>query len=193
MSACAFDGSNHDGRSTKMFRKSLLAAALLAGTSLGAMAGTVTPVKNAFRSTASSMGSCSPTAPFSFRAACCRISTASSRTSKGSYVNGTLYPAASPAAELHSLRHLGRRPAGRARALDWRGVYAAGRTTPSTSPSRTRWRSTIRRRIRGRWSRRLPVPIGISSAIRRGRSFPTGICCSGRSLPRLWPSSIPRP
>jgi hypothetical protein len=30
-----------------MFRKSLLAAALLAGTSLAAMAGTVTPVRNA--------------------------------------------------------------------------------------------------------------------------------------------------
>ena len=29
-----------------MFRKSLLAAALLAGTSLGAMAGTVTPLRN---------------------------------------------------------------------------------------------------------------------------------------------------
>ena len=40
------------------------------------------------------MGSCSPMAAFSFRAACCRISTASSLTSKGSYVNGTLYPAA---------------------------------------------------------------------------------------------------
>ena len=41
------------------------------------------------------MGFCSPTAPFFFRAACCRISTASSRTSQASYENGTLLPAAS--------------------------------------------------------------------------------------------------
>ena len=33
-------------------------------------------------------------------------------------------------------------------------------------------------------------PVGVSLAIRRGRSFPMGICCSGRSLPRLWPSLI---
>ena len=76
-----------------MFRKSLLAAALLAGTSLGAMAGTVTPVNNApldgviygFLLTDGSL---------LFQGGLLQDFYRFKPDKKGSYVNGTLFPAA---------------------------------------------------------------------------------------------------
>ena len=108
-----------------MFRKSqILAAALLAGTSLGAMAGTVTPVTNVpadgviygFQLTDGSL---------LFQGGLLQDFYRFKPDSKGSYVKRHPLSRRSPAAELHSLRHLRRRPARRTRAFDWRGVFAA--------------------------------------------------------------------
>ena len=79
-----------------MFRKSLLAAALLSGTSLGAMAGTVTPLTNALSVRRRHLWvPAYRRHPSLSRRPAYRTGTVSSRTmKKGSYVNGSFFPAA---------------------------------------------------------------------------------------------------
>jgi hypothetical protein len=78
-----------------MFRKSLLAAALLTGTSLGAMAGTVTALKNATPSDGVIYGFVLTDGTLLFQGGLLQDFYRFKPDKKGSYVNGTLYPAAS--------------------------------------------------------------------------------------------------
>ena len=78
-----------------MFRKSqFLAAALLAGTSLGAMAGTVTPVTNAVPLDGVIYGFLLTDGSLLFQGGLLQDFYRFKPDNKGSYVNGTLYPAA---------------------------------------------------------------------------------------------------
>jgi hypothetical protein len=77
-----------------MFRKSLLAAALLAGTTLGAMAGTVTAVKNAPLD-GSIYGFLLTDGSLLFQGGLLQDFYRFKPNNKGSYANGTLLPAAS--------------------------------------------------------------------------------------------------
>jgi hypothetical protein len=78
-----------------MFRKSLLVAALLAGTSLGAQAGTVTPLTNATPSDGVIYGFVLTDGTLLFQGGLLQDFYRFKPDKKGSYVNGTLYPAAS--------------------------------------------------------------------------------------------------
>ena len=78
-----------------MFRKSLLVAALLAGTSLGAMAGTVTPLTNNTPSDGVIYGFVLTDGTLLFQGGLLQDFYRFKPDKKGSYVNGTLFPAAS--------------------------------------------------------------------------------------------------
>ncbi len=78
----------------KLFRKSLLAVALLAGTSLGAMAGTVTPVTNTPLDGVI-YGFLLTDGTLLFQGGLLQDFYRFKPDNKGSYVNGTLFPAAS--------------------------------------------------------------------------------------------------
>jgi hypothetical protein len=77
-----------------MFRKSLLAAALLAGTSLAAMAGSVTPVTNASPPDGVVYGFLLTDGTILFQGGLLIDFYRFKPDNTGSYVNGTLYPAA---------------------------------------------------------------------------------------------------
>ena len=77
-----------------MFRKSLLAAALLAGTSLGAMAGTVTPLTNATPPDGVVYGFLLTDGTILFQGGLLIDFYRFKPDKSGSYVNGTLFPAA---------------------------------------------------------------------------------------------------
>jgi hypothetical protein len=77
-----------------MFRESLLAAALLAGTSLGAMAGTVTPLTNNTPTDGVIYGFLLTDGTLLFQGGLLQDFYRFKPDKKGSYVNGTLYPAA---------------------------------------------------------------------------------------------------
>jgi hypothetical protein len=110
-----------------MFRKSLiLAAALLAGTSLGAMAAgtaTVTPLTNT-PSDGVIYGFLLTDGSLLFQGGLLQDFYRFTPDSKGSYVNGSFTPAAALPPNYIPYATSGRRPAGRARAVDRRGVYA---------------------------------------------------------------------
>jgi hypothetical protein len=78
-----------------MFRKSLLVAALLVGTSLGAQAGTVVPLTNATPFDGVIYGFVLTDGTLLFQGGLLQDFYRFKPDKKGSYVNGTLYPAAS--------------------------------------------------------------------------------------------------
>ena len=109
-----------------MFRKSLLAATLLAGTSLGALAGTVTPLTNGVPVDGVVFGFQLTDGSILFQGGNLQDFYRFRPDSKGSYANGTYSLAASlPADYVPYATSGGVLPDG-ARAFDWRGVSVDG-------------------------------------------------------------------
>ena len=106
-----------------MFRKSLiLAAALLAGTSLGALAQTVTPLTNGTPYDGTIYGFLLMDGTLLYQGGDLQDWWRFVPDKSGSYVNGTFLSRREPAGGLYSLRHLGGRLAGWTRAFDRRRI-----------------------------------------------------------------------
>ena len=192
-SICRVFDARHDGRSTKMFRKSLLAAALLAGTSLGAMAGTVTPLTKATppRRRRLRVPADRRHAPLSGRLADRLLPLQAGQVRQ--LRERHLISRCGPPSELCSRRHLRRRPARRAPGVHWRRVYLAVKQQPhlfaDEQDGGLRSEGGDLDDVRAAFRSRLGFYRQFAVDVARQRASP----CSGISSTSAWPNSILRP
>ena len=177
-----------------MFRKSLiLAAALLAGTSLGAMAGTVTPVTNV-PADGVIYGFLLTDGSLLFQGGLLQDFYRFKPDSKGSYVKGTLYPAAAlPPNYIPYATSGGVLPDGRVVLIGGEYSLLSNNTLTFSftnqmaiyDPNADTWTMIAPPfNTAGDWDFIGNSPWSL---------LPNGHLLLGEKFSRLWPSSIPRP
>jgi Galactose oxidase, central domain len=160
----------------------ILAAALLAGTSLGAVAGTVAQLRNNLPFDGVNHGFLLTDGSILFQGGLLQDFYRFKPDSKGSYVNGTYFPAAAlPSNYIPYATSGGVLPDGRVLLIGGEYTLLSNNTLTFAFTNQM----AVYDPKADKWTMVAP-PSGPD------RGFVGDSPCSGRSLPRLWPSLIPR-